>query len=130
MKKIDLSKESGGQLHWAHCENRSSLNFLTHHAAADGIGGLQVVSDWLTAYHAMESAAGDPDQAGEKKLRRTDLHLLNHRENYGFLAWKFLKTLPRQALGILGVKEFLANQPVALIPNPLESVDSPIPEGY
>ena len=49
VKKIDLHQEAGGQLHWVHHRNRTSLNFLTHHATADGVGGLQVVSDWLAA---------------------------------------------------------------------------------
>lgn len=130
LKWIDLEKEPGGQLHWAYDGEQAGLNFLTHHATADGIGGLQVVLDWLTAYHALNTHNDAQSRELEKKLRRLDPNLLDRRARYGFCRWRFLKTIPRQALGIFGVKEFIANRPVRLIDEPPGPVDQPIPADY
>lgn len=117
VKKIDLDKEIGGQLHWASNGQIAALNFLMHHATADGLGGLQVVSDWMTAYsnemkrHAKSNTSNQP-----LKVRRVDSGLLNSRGNHGFRTWKFFKKIPRQLIGLLGVWEFLRNRPVTLKP--------------
>lgn len=139
IRKIDLDRESGGQMHWAASGDRSSLNFLTHHAAADGIGGLQVVADWLQAYHAMatRSKGGAAVKSldnfravGRQHVRQSDPRLLDRRGKYGFWRWRFLKTLPRQMIGLFGVHEFLVNRPVPLLDQPHGPVDQALPEDY
>lgn len=130
VKKIDLDKEAGGQVHWASDSDQASINFLTHHATADGIGGLQVVADWLAAYAAMTEATSDVEKAGTQSTRRTNLDLLDKRASYGFCRWRFLKTIPRQMIGVFGVKEFIANRPVSLTGEPPVDVAASIPADY
>ncbi len=117
VKKIELDKEIGGQLHWASDGKNATLNFLMHHATADGLGGLQVVSDWMTAY-ANETDLNQNSESTPKlaKVRRVDRDLLDSRGKHGFLSWKFLKKIPKQMIGLLGVWEFLRNRPVTLKP--------------
>lgn len=117
VKKIDLNKEIGGQLHWASDGQNATLNFLMHHATADGLGGLQVVSDWMTAYANEISLNHNSDSTPKlAKVRRVDSDLLDSRGNHGFLSLKFLKKIPKQMIGLLGVWEFLRNRPVTLKP--------------
>lgn len=133
-KRIDLKKEAGGQLHWSHAEEKSSVYLLTHHAAADGLGGLQVVFDWLIGYAALESCGPNPANEliakAEAQMRRLDPSLLNRRASFRFCSWRFLKMIPRQLIGLFGVREFFANRPVALKPHSPVTPEQPIPDGY
>lgn len=134
LKKIDLDKEAGGQLHWAHANNRSCFNFFTHHASADGLGGLKVVSEFMHAYELISKAGMplSPEQEAEisKKLGRVELQLLDRRGRYGFCSWRFFKSIPRQMIGFFGVKEFLANRPETLTTARHGPLDDKIPDDY
>lgn len=124
VKKIDLDKEIGGQVHWASDGQSAAINFLLHHATADGLGGLQVVSDWMTAYsNEIKSRTETASSDSFTKVRRVDRALLQARGDHGFRTWKFFKKIPRQMIGLLGVWEFLRNRPATLKPNREQSND-------
>lgn len=134
LKKIDLHSEPGGQLHWAHANNRTSLNFLTHHATADGLGGLQVVFDFLGAYAGLHEAGGTGDSVPRLRttryMSRVDPSLLDHRGRYGFGRWKFIRKIHRQMIGLFGVREFFQNRPETLTGQRHGPLDEPIPVNY
>jgi hypothetical protein len=134
IKKIDLESEPGGQLHWAHADNTSSLNFLTHHATADGLGGLQAVFDFLAAYaglwEARKSNDPHPERRAAQGMSRVDARLLNQRGSFGFGSWKFIRKIPRQLIGLFGVKEFFVNRPETLTAQRHGDVSDSIPADY
>lgn len=134
LKKLDLRKEAGGQVHWANQGDDTVVNFLMHHAVADGVGGLQVVFDFMIDYdqQVRRLAGENPKQktTSRIRLRKLDPSLLATRDNYQWSWWKKLTMFPRQLLGLIGVWEFLRNRPVALKPAELVDLDSKIPDGY
>ena len=77
------------------------LGFRTHHAAMDGGGGLQFVSDWLLTYHRISIGRDKP------RSRTTDIGGLRHRNHLRLLNRRFLGTLWIQPIAVFGASKFL-----------------------
>lgn len=84
-----------------------------HHVATDGLGAVQFLDDLLELLDA-EIVGRSP------RLRSLDAERLAHRGRYGMSAWRLIRELPRQAVGLAGVRQFLRNRPL-----PSADVDPP-----
>jgi hypothetical protein len=78
-----------------------------HHAGCDGLGALDFLEDLV-------GIAAAKTDARPARLDRLEPARLARRGRYGFDAWSLLASLPRQARGLEGVWQYLANDPVRL----------------
>lgn len=107
---IDLTKEPGTRVWVVERDGGHDVVLQVHHAAADALGLTRLVEDLLLAYagHVESSQSGTP------ALSELDAGRFRHRGAPGLTAGRFLKMLHRQAVGLLGVREFLMHKPVPL----------------
>ena len=77
------------------------LSFRTHHAAMDGLGGLQIVNDWLLTYHRISCGTNKP------RSRETSPEILPHRNDLRLLNRRFLARLWIQPIAMFGAIKFL-----------------------
>jgi hypothetical protein len=120
---IDLAREPGLKVVASVGDDSLHLDLQFHHAACDGMGAFQFVRDLLVGY----AAAVEGDIA-DARLRPLDLSLLAGRGKYGLTPARFLRILPKQLVGLLGVRQFLMRKPVALTAEPSRS--RTLPAGY
>ena len=84
-----------------------------HHTCCDGLGALAFLEDLLVAYALAIGAAAE---AAELRPLRPDL--LPRRNLFGLSAGKWLRMLHCQAVGLLGVWQFLCHTPVPFARKP------------
>jgi NRPS condensation-like uncharacterized protein len=122
---IDIRSECGLRLFIIEEEKTTELVTQTHHACCDGLGGLYFIEDLLTAYTL---AMGK----GSKKtvMRPLDKKLLLRRATFGLTPWKFLRMAHKQAVGLLGARQFLMRSPAPLIPHEPAHPAETLPENY
>jgi NRPS condensation-like uncharacterized protein len=107
------------------CGPKDHLLWQFHHACCDGLGAFQLLDDWLIAY---ADHAGDDIREGA--LRPLDESRLGRRGHFGLTAWKLLKKARRQAIGLLGVRQFLMRKPVPIVPDAFESIAEELSDQY
>ena len=105
---IDLRKEPGLRLWLLEGERTTDIVAQFHHACCDGLGAVAFIEDLLVAYAmAMETSANGPS------LCPIEFERLRGRARFGWSAWSLLKLLPRQLVGLAGVRQFFAHCAVA-----------------
>jgi hypothetical protein len=116
----DIHREGGGIFWFVAAENECEVTLIGHHALTDGIGGLQVISEWLLEY--------DRIIGGKKsRLPKLEPQRLTRRGNLDLLRWKFLKKLPFQPIALFGASKFLYRRFAPLIADSANaSPDSPL----
>lgn len=99
-------------------ESRCLVWIQFHHACTDGLGVVQLMLEWLQIYHGL-------CRGTEPLLPSIDSSRLRARNHFG-LTWRsIVQGLPKQVIGLLGVRQFLMRRPVPLIPHsPKEIGDS------
>ena len=117
---VNLRKESGLRVHihnYVNSENQPHCCMFigVHHACTDGLGLLNAIEDLCAIYHARLN-----NEAA--KLRNRVVGLLEERNRFGLNARKILRLLPKHAVGLLGVRQFLMRKPVPLLPQPSASL--------
>jgi len=115
---IDLTREPGACTWIVERADGHDAIFQVHHAGADALGMAQVIEDLLVAYALRCGATGDG-----LALAPLDQRRMLDRGAPGLTPWKFLAMAHRQAVGLLGVREFLFRSPVALAGDPPASYD-------
>ena len=91
-----------------------------HHACTDGPGVVQLMMEWLQIYDGL-------CRGTEPNLPSIDSSRLFARNHFG-LTWRsIVRGLPKQAIGLLGVRQFLMRRPVPLIPHSPISIDDSQP---
>jgi NRPS condensation-like uncharacterized protein len=105
---IDLYREPGLRTWVVEVEDETAVWLQFHHACCDGFGSLRFVEDLLVAYDHLARAA-----AGAANFRPLDSRRLRGRANF---LGQFLRRLPQQATGLFGVRDFLGNRPMPLLP--------------
>ncbi|MCC6510189.1 MAG: DUF1298 domain-containing protein [Pirellulaceae bacterium] len=78
-----------------------------HHALSDGLGCLQAVHDLLAIYQAVDGQT-------ELALPKLEPHKLKQRNFFGLTMSKVCQLLPRQLVGLAGVRQYLMRRPVPL----------------
>ncbi len=103
---FDLTRAGGWQADLYSLGSTSScvLFLQVHHALADGLGCLQVAEDLLREY----------DNPGSLTERTFELGLAQ-RNRFGLNILKVLQLLPKQCVGLAGVRQFLTRQPSPMI---------------
>ena len=124
MRPIDLFSEPGLRV-WAAADPEcSSLLLQVHHAACDGKGVQQVADDFLRSYAYTVARTDSPI-----KLAPCDAEALRGRGTFGLTVRKYLRILPAQITGILGVRQFLMRRPVPLLDAP-DAVSDELPMSF
>lgn len=85
----------------------SSLLFHCHHTRMDGAGLFQFLADLLIGY--TQHLPGSPPV----ELPRLEPNRLRHRARFGLSMWSLLRQLPRLAVGLKGIRQFVSRSPVA-----------------
>jgi NRPS condensation-like uncharacterized protein len=124
-KHQDLREEAGLRLFVVRNEENSQLTVQIHHACADGAGMFVFINDLLIAYARQMGV-----KSRRLQLPEFDPVRLAQRGSYGVSLWKLVKMLPRQMLGLKGVRQFLSRSPVAVLPHEVLPCDDPPPEHY
>ena len=103
--KVDINIEHG--LHaWVFVgDGRTTILAGIHHAAGDGGGGIQLLSDFFQVYDNLCS-----DRNWDFGLRKLDYALLKSRGKIGFFSWNYLKHLWKQPIAAFGFIKFMLNR--------------------
>lgn len=125
LSPIDLHQGVAGRAIVVQDEESSDLIIQGHHAFVDGVGGLQILIDWMKLYDRLESPSSK-----SADLPAYDDQELIHRGDFGFRSWSYWKKAHRYALGLYGVHEFLMHRAASLSPRPLSPLDSVPPDPY
>ena len=120
---LDVSKVPGLRLTAVAGRRRTDLVAQFHHAACDGVGAFDFLSDLLTAY---------ANELGEEKKRRRPLDpaKLLDRAMPGFTYWNLAKSLPRHLAGLAAVSRYTRHKPVPLVPHRPEYDSSTLPHNF
>jgi len=121
----DLRQEIGIKLFVVRDEASSDLTLQIHHACADGAGMFVFANDLLIAYARQMGV-----KSRRLQLPEFDPARLAQRGSYGLSLWKLVKMLPRQMVGLAGVRQFLSRSPVAVLPHDVLPCDDPPPAHY
>lgn len=81
------------------------LFLQVHHAIADGLGCLQIVDELLSAYA----------QPGQRLIAASAVELRD-RNRFGLNVKGLLQLIPKQFVGLAGVRQFLSRRPVPMSP--------------
>ncbi len=81
--------------------DQTVVGFRLHHAAVDGLAAFQALTDWLIAYHRIQTQSDRP------KLRQLDPGRLRARNHLRLLSRKFLFKLWIQPIAMLGASKFI-----------------------
>ena len=73
-----------------------------HHAAGDGGGGIQLLSDFFQVYDNLCS-----DRDWDFGLRKLDIRLLQQRGHIGLFRWNYLRHLWKQPIALFGMAKFM-----------------------
>jgi hypothetical protein len=122
---IDVRKEAGLRLWFAEADETTDLVLQFHHACCDGLGAFQFVGDLLLAYAA--ACGSTPERA---VLRPLEERRLLKRGSFGLTPWKLLRMLPKQLVGLGGVRQFFAHAPVPLVSPEAGTADAELPDHY
>ncbi|MCG8653134.1 MAG: hypothetical protein MI861_25060, partial [Pirellulales bacterium] len=122
---LDPRKTSGLGITVVTGADASEVVLQFHHSCCDGQGAFGFIHDLLIAYDN-ESArrpgsSSLPPLAPEKLVDRS----------HGNFGWsKIARMLPRQAVGLLGVRQFLMRRPASLSGRPPVAADEALPEEF
>lgn len=108
---LDLSTDGGLVVHRVRRTDGDELYWQFHHACCDGLGGAQVVADWLAAY---ATAVGD--RVPSDVLPALDPDRLRGRGRFGLTLGRLLRKSGRLAIGLSGVATFFGRRAVPLLP--------------
>jgi len=107
---IDLYCETGVRMSVLEDEETSEIVLQSHHSCCDGRGIFAFIGDLLMSY---ARRMGDCSQA--TALPDLEPELLRTRAKFGLTPWRFLRIAHQQAVGLLGVRQFLSHVPAPLV---------------
>ncbi len=122
---LDVTRRSGLRIVGEENYDGVSLAFQFHHACCDAIGAMQFIEDILLAYDALAK-----NEQPDSRLSTLDSQILNRRANYGTTRWRLIASAHKQAVGLLGARQFLMRKPVSVLPAKAEQMDSPLLANY
>lgn len=89
---------------------KTHLTFHCHHTRTDGAGVFQFLGDLLIGY------ARRVDEGCAIDLPSLDARRLRTRSQFGLNAWRLLQRLPKLAVGVHGIRQFVTRKPAVLVP--------------
>ncbi len=111
MKPTDIHRDGGAVIWFVVGPNESHVTLIGNHTLGDGIGGLQVTSDWILEYDRLLNG-------GKSKLPKLDPSRLADRGRLNLLNRKFLSKLIYQPIALFGASKFLFRRIVPLLVAP------------
>jgi len=126
---IDLFTSPGLRITAERSIATTELTLQFHHACCDGVGALQFCEDWFIAYAAL-SGRTLQNQADPVAWRPLDESALLRRGQLGTTRWKLMRMLNKQAVGLLGAKQFLLHRPAPLQPITTAQAVSALPQDF
>ena len=118
---LDLSTQTGfivmgrqytGTDQVSYCD----LVIKVHHACADGLGTLTAVHELLLIYDILQRDI-EADIDSQVGLPQLDFASFSRRNQFGLSPLKILRLIPKQMVGLHGVRQFLMRRPIPLIPH-------------
>ena len=109
MTPLDLTQEPGSRWWVLERDDGHDVIIQVHHCCTDGAGINLVVEDLLVSYALHWGVKG-----GDVSLRQLDPQRLLRRGAPKLTLGRFLKMAPKQALGLIGVRDFFKYTPVSL----------------
>ncbi len=103
---IDIRQESGLRVWAVGDRDRTDVTVQLHHVACDGMATLGFVAELLHGYAERIGVTGLPPLPPSRPEK------LRGRGRFGLNAWRLLRILGRQAVGLIGVWNFAAHRPV------------------
>lgn len=123
-RALNLSEQPGVKAIVRAGVERTDVLLQFHHSSCDGLGAVSFLDDLLIAY------AGQRDAAIECRLKPLHPESLRRRGAFGLTPWRLLAMAPRQAVGLLGARQFLARRPAPLVTHSPTPSDQPQTTGY
>ncbi len=130
---INVATSGTAKFLWQPIQSGFKLHLVNHHAAADGLGGLQFVLDWMASYHNLRG--GVPPV----KLRDLDQQMMLSRNQLDLMSKSFLNQAWLQPIALFGATKFMfrriahfgsdvsgadsAADPVKWLPNPTKLIN-------
>jgi len=122
---IPLPAQPGLRTYVLEGEAASDLLLQFHHCCCDGLGAFAFIRDLLVAY---ASAVGTT--SNQTALAPLDEQRLRRRGAYGLTPGRLLRMLPRQLVGLSGVRQFFMHSPVTLTSSTLPGGATSLPDEY
>ena len=107
----DLSRNPGPVVVAESRSDATELLVREHHARCDGVGGIQLIADWMKIYDNLNH--GLPAQQG---LRNLDAGRLKHRNDLRLLERRYLSQLWKQPIGLFGAAKFIFRRVTPVLP--------------
>jgi hypothetical protein len=123
--EIDLTREPGLRIWAADHDDGTDITLQFHHSCCDGLGAFAFVKDLLVCYAL---AVGAEVRRGG--LTSLDPQHLPLRADFGLTLGKLLRMAHKQAVGLLGVREFLMHAPVPMVPHDPAISEAAPPEAF
>ncbi len=123
---IDLCTQPGLRVSAQQRDDETWLFAQFHHSCCDAIGALRFIEDLLVAYH-IATAHGDAERISHRLIHE---HRLRDRGQFGMTRWKLVRMARKQAVGLLGARQFLMRTPVPVQPIGAVSAGAALPGKY
>ncbi|MFO1064395.1 MAG: hypothetical protein U0892_11075 [Pirellulales bacterium] len=119
---VDMEREVSFRVVGHDLPNAFEAVLIMHHVAADGLGMLNAVHDMLHLYDGKCRGV-------TVSLPEYSPDLLPLRNSFGLTAGSILKLIPKQLVGLLGVRQYLMRKPKPIVPHKaiLEPERQPLP---
>ncbi len=91
-------------------DDETEIWFQAAHALFDGLGAIQLITNWSNFYH-QQISQGLQSSKKPKRLHRLDYALLTKRNCLGLLRRSYLINLWKQPIGLLGALKFINRRP-------------------
>lgn len=118
--RLDLFSEVGTKVFIHQGPHSVTVVFQCHHACVDGLGLQSALNDLWLLYDNRTNGT-------QRKLPPYDSSLLRKRNHFGMTLLSMVSGIRKQAVGLLGVRQYLMRDPVPVLPHDLVPDANPTP---
>jgi len=118
--RLDLFSEVGMKVFVHDLPEAFTIIFQCHHACVDGLGMQSAIDDLWLVYDSRTVG-------NHRDLPPYEPALLPERNRFGMNLISSIAAIPKQAVGLLGVRQYLMRQPVPILPHAAISDTAPTP---
>lgn len=117
--RLDLFAEVGTKVFVHDLSESCTVIFQCHHACVDGLGLQAALNDLWLLYDSRTNGTN-------RQLPRYEPSILPNRNRFGMTLSRALAAIPKQTVGLLGVRQYVMREPVPVLPHsPIADVDPP-----
>lgn len=118
--RLDLFQEVGTRVIVHSLAESCTIIFQVHHACVDGKGILAAFDDLWKFYDARS-------RGQRPALPCYDANLLPRRNHFGLNIRSAMDTIPKQRVGLIGIRQYLMRHPVPIVPHEAIPPDNAVP---